>query len=121
MSTAIEQQSGSKSAIQLTPVAIEKVRQILREQGLTEGGLRVGVKGGGCSGLSYDLALDTEERPGDKVFDYDGIKLFVDMKSYLFLIGSTLDYKNEGLMQRGFIFSNPNSSGACGCGESFAV
>lgn len=121
MSMVAEQQSGTKTAIQVTPVAIDKVRQIMREQGLTEGGLRVGVKGGGCSGLSYDLALDTEERPGDKVFDYDGVKLFVDMKSYLFLIGSTLDYKNEGLMQRGFIFSNPNSSGSCGCGESFAV
>ena len=107
--------------IQLTPKAVEKVREIMRDQGLTEGGLRVGVKGGGCSGLSYNLALDTEERPGDKVFEVDGVKLFVDMKSFLFLNGSTLDYKEEGLMQRGFTFINPNSSGACGCGESFAV
>jgi iron-sulfur cluster assembly protein len=107
--------------IQLTPKAVEKVREIMRDQGLTEGGLRVGVKGGGCSGLSYNLALDTEERPGDKVFEVDGVKLFVDMKSFLFLNGSTLDYKEEGLMQRGFTFVNPNSSGACGCGESFAV
>ena len=107
--------------IQLTPKAVEKVREIMRDQGLAEGGLRVGVKGGGCSGLSYNLALDTEERPGDKVFEVDGVKLFVDMKSFLFLNGSTLDYKEEGLMQRGFTFINPNSSGACGCGESFAV
>jgi iron-sulfur cluster assembly protein len=107
--------------IQLTPKAVEKVREIMRDQGLAEGGLRVGVKGGGCSGLSYNLALDTEERPGDKVFEVDGVKLFVDTKSFLFLNGSTLDYKEEGLMQRGFIFTNPNSSGACGCGESFAV
>ncbi|HEX8089202.1 MAG TPA: iron-sulfur cluster assembly accessory protein [Blastocatellia bacterium] len=107
--------------IQLTPKAVEKVREIMRDQGLTEGGLRVGVKGGGCSGLSYNLALDTEERAGDKVFEVDGVKLFVDMKSFLFLNGSTLDYKEEGLMQRGFTFVNPNSSGACGCGESFAV
>jgi len=107
--------------IQLTSKAVEKVREIMRDQGLTEGGLRVGVKGGGCSGLSYNLALDTEERPGDKVFEVDGVKLFVDMKSFLFLNGSTLDYKEEGLMQRGFTFVNPNSSGACGCGESFAV
>jgi iron-sulfur cluster assembly protein len=107
--------------IQLTPKAVEKVREIMRDQGLAEGGLRVGVKGGGCSGLSYNLALDTEERPGDKVFEVDGVKLFVDMKSFLFLNGSTLDYKEEGLMQRGFTFVNPNSSGACGCGESFAV
>jgi iron-sulfur cluster assembly protein len=107
--------------IQLTSKAVEKVREIMRDQGLAEGGLRVGVKGGGCSGLSYNLALDTEERPGDKVFEVDGVKLFVDMKSFLFLNGSTLDYKEEGLMQRGFTFVNPNSSGACGCGESFAV
>jgi iron-sulfur cluster assembly protein len=107
--------------IQLTPKAVEKVREIMRDQGLTEGGLRVGVQGGGCSGLSYNLALDTEERAGDKVFEVDGVKLFVDMKSFLFLNGSTLDYKEEGLMQRGFTFVNPNSSGACGCGESFAV
>jgi iron-sulfur cluster assembly protein len=107
--------------IQLTPKAVEKVREIMRDQGMTEGGLRVGVKGGGCSGLSYNLALDTEERARDKVFEVDGVKLFVDMKSFLFLNGSTLDYKEEGLMQRGFTFVNPNSSGACGCGESFAV
>jgi iron-sulfur cluster assembly protein len=107
--------------IELTSRAIEKVREIMRDQGIAEGGLRVGVKGGGCSGLSYNLAIDTEERAGDKIFEKDGVKVFVDMKSFLFLDGSTLDYKEEGLMQRGFTFSNPNSSGACGCGESFAV
>src|ERR1041384_3611866 len=99
--------------IELTTKAIEKVREIMHDQGIAEGGLRVGVKGGGCSGMSYNLAIDTEQRPGEKVF--------VDMKSFLFLDGSTLDYKEEGLMQRGFTFVNPNSSGACGCGESFAV
>jgi iron-sulfur cluster assembly protein len=108
-------------AIELTPRAVEKVREIMRDQGIAEGGLRVGVKGGGCSGMSYNLAIDTEERPGDKVFEVEGVKLFVDTKSFLFLNGSTLDYKDEGLMQRGFTFVNPNSSGACGCGESFAV
>ena len=71
--------------------------------------------------MSYNLAIDTEVRPGDKVFEVDGVKLLVDMKSFLYLDGSTLDYKDEGLMQRGFMFVNPNSSGACGCGESFAV
>ena len=108
-------------AIQITPKAAEKVREIMREQGITEGGLRVGVKGGGCSGLGYTLAIDTEERPGDTVFEEGGVKLFVDMKSFLYLNGSTLDYKMEGLMQRGFTFVNPNSAGDCGCGESFAV
>ena len=108
-------------AIDMTPRAVERLREVMQEQGLTEGGLRVGVKGGGCSGLSYNLALDTEERPGDKVFERDGVKVFVDPKSFLFLNGSTLDYKSEGLMQRGFVFVNPNSAGSCGCGESFAV
>ena len=107
--------------IELTTKAVEKVREIMHDQGITEGGLRVGVKGGGCSGMSYNLAIDTEERPGDKVFEKDGVKVFVDMKSFLYLNGTILDYKMEGLMQRGFMFINPNSTGACGCGESFAV
>jgi iron-sulfur cluster assembly protein len=108
-------------AIELTPVAIDKVREIMRDQGITEGGLRVGVKGGGCSGLGYTLAIDTEAQTGDKIFEFGDIKVFVDPKSLLFVDGTTLDYKNEGLMQRGFTFINPNSAGDCGCGESFAV
>ena len=107
--------------IQVTDKAAARIREILRDNGLSEGGLRVGVQGGGCSGLSYNLALDTEQRPGDRVFEQDGVKVFVDMKSLLYLSGATLDWKDEGLMQRGFTFINPNSSGACGCGESFAV
>lgn len=108
-------------SIQLTSTAAERVRDLLRDQGLPEGGLRLGVKGGGCSGFSYDLALDSQERPGDKVFDVEGIKIFVDMKSYLYLNGITIDYKDEGMMRRGFVFNNPNASAACGCGESFSV
>jgi iron-sulfur cluster assembly protein len=109
------------NVIQVTANAAARIREIMRDNGLSEGGLRVGVQGGGCSGLSYNLALDTEQRPGDKVFEQDGVKVFVDMKSLLYLGGATLDWKDEGLMQRGFTFINPNSSGACGCGESFAV
>jgi iron-sulfur cluster assembly protein len=107
--------------IQLTARAVERVREILSDNKLPEGGLRVGVKGGGCSGLSYNLALDSEQRPGDRVFEQDGVKVFIDTKSLLYLSGATLDWKDEGLMQRGFTFINPNSAGACGCGESFAV
>ena len=107
--------------IQVTTNAAERIREIMRDNGLSEGGLRVGVQGGGCSGLSYNLALDTEQRPGDRVFEQDGVKVFVDMKSLLYLAGATLDWKEEGLMQRGFTFTNPNSAGDCGCGESFAV
>ena len=107
--------------IQVTEKAAARIREIMRDNGLNEGGLRVGVQGGGCSGLSYNLALDTEQRPGDRVFEQGGVKVFVDMKSLLYLSGATLDWKDEGLMQRGFTFENPNSSGGCGCGESFAV
>jgi iron-sulfur cluster assembly protein len=107
--------------IQVTEKAAARIREIMRDNGLNEGGLRVGVQGGGCSGLSYNLALDTEQRAGDRVFEQGGVKVFVDMKSLLYLSGATLDWKDEGLMQRGFTFINPNSSGACGCGESFAV
>ncbi|MFL6215582.1 MAG: HesB/IscA family protein [Blastocatellia bacterium] len=105
----------------MTEKAAARIREIMHDNGLSEGGLRVGVQGGGCSGLSYNLALDTEQRPGDRVFEQDGVKVFVDMKSLLYLGGTTLDWKDEGLMQRGFTFINPNSSGGCGCGESFAV
>src|ERR1044071_1785617 len=120
MSTVVEH-SSSAALFQVTPRAIERIREIMRDNGLSEGGLRVGVQGGGCSGLSYNLALDTEQCPGDKVFEQDGGKIFVDIESVLYLGVATLDWKDEGLMQRGFTFINPNSSGACGCGESFAV
>ena len=108
-------------AIDITPQAAARILEIMHDNGLTEGGLRVGVKGGGCSGLGYTLALDTEPQPTEKIFEKDGAKVFVDLKSFLYLNGSILDYKMEGLMQRGFMFVNPNSTGACGCGESFAV
>ncbi len=108
-------------AIEITQEAATRILEIMHDNGLTEGGLRVGVKGGGCSGLGYTLALDTEPQPTDKIFEKDGAKVFVDIKSFLYLNGSILDYKIEGLMQRGFMFVNPNSTGACGCGESFAV
>jgi iron-sulfur cluster assembly protein len=108
-------------AIEITDQAAARILEIMQDNGLQEGGLRVGVKGGGCSGLGYTLALDTEPQPTDKIFEKDGAKVFVDIKSFLYLNGSILDYKMEGLMQRGFMFVNPNSTGACGCGESFAV
>ena len=108
-------------AIELTTAAVDRIREIMNVNRMTDGGLRVGVKGGGCSGLSYTLSLDSEERPGDKVFEADGVKLLIDTKSYLYLNGSTLDWKNEGLMQRGFAFINPNESGSCACGESFSA
>jgi len=109
-------------SLELTNSAATRIKEILHEQNLADGGMRIGVKSGGCSGLSYILDLETQERPGDKIFERDGAKIFVDLKSYLFLNGMIVDYKDEGgLMGRGFKFVNPNSAGECGCGESFTV
>jgi len=82
--------------------------------------LRVGVKGGGCSGLSYELAFDNIEQEGDNYFETDGIKVRIDKKSFLYLVGTELNY-TDGLNGKGFEFINPNASRTCGCGESFAL
>ncbi|MGZ4033821.1 MAG: HesB/IscA family protein [Bacteroidia bacterium] len=82
--------------------------------------IRVGVDGGGCSGLSYKLEFDNQIKEGDQVFEDKGIKIAVDKKSFLYLIGTELDYTG-GLNGKGFVFNNPNASRTCGCGESFSV
>jgi len=109
----------SEPVIQVTPKAIDKIRQAFAKQGV-EGVLRLGVLGGGCSGLSYQFKFDTKQRPTDKVFEFDGVKIVVDPKSLLYLHGMTLDYK-ESLMQSGFVFENPNAQKNCGCGTSFSA
>jgi iron-sulfur cluster assembly protein len=105
--------------IQVTPKAVAKIKQALAAHQL-EGGLRLGVLGGGCSGLSYQFKFDRAPRANDKVFEYDGVKVFVDPKSFLYLNGLTLDYK-ESLLQSGFVFENPNAKKTCGCGSSFVA
>ena len=105
--------------IQVTPKAIDKIRQAFAKQGV-QGVLRLGVLGGGCSGLSYQFKFDTKQRSTDKVFEFDGVKVVVDPKSLLYLHGMTLDYK-ESLMQSGFVFENPNAQKRCGCGTSFSA
>ena len=109
----------AEPVVQVTPKAIEKIRQAFAKQGV-EGVLRLGVLGGGCSGLSYQFRFDTKQRPTDKVFEFDGVKIVVDPKSLLYLHGMTLDYK-ESLMQSGFVFENPNAQKNCGCGTSFSA
>lgn len=104
--------------IDVTPKAVAKIRQAFAKQGVS-GGLRLGVLGGGCSGLSYQFKFDTKARATDYVFDYDDVKVFIDPKSMIFLKGMILDYK-ESLMQSGFEFINPNAQKSCGCGTSFS-
>jgi len=82
--------------------------------------IRVGVKSGGCSGLSYDLSFDNKEKENDKIFENNNIKIIVDKKSFLYLVGTELDYSG-GLNGAGFIFKNPNANRTCGCGESFSL
>ena len=107
-------------AITITPKARNELRKVMSEQGLTDGGLRVGVKGGGCAGFSYTMNLDAKPAPDDEVFETDGIRVFCDAKSFLYLEDSEIDF-NDDLAHRGFNFKNPNSSGSCGCGSSFSV
>lgn len=107
--------------ITISDKAKQRVLDLIAEAGLDNSyGLRVGVEGGGCSGLSYKLDFDNEEVPGDQVFEDKGIKIYVDMKSFLYLADSELDF-SDGLNGKGFYFDNPNASRTCGCGESFAV
>ncbi len=106
--------------ITLTELAISEVQRIMDAEKKTGWGLRVGVVGGGCSGLSYTLGFDEEPKPTDKVIDYDGVKVFIDPKSQLFLAGMTLDYSRD-LLNGGFKFVNPNASRSCSCGQSFSV
>jgi len=107
--------------LQLTERAIKRIRVAMAKEGVSpeEGGLRLGVMGGGCSGLSYSIKFDTRPRERDRVYDFDGVRVFVDPKSFLYLHGMTLDYE-ETLMRQGFNFINPNSKHSCGCGSSFS-
>lgn len=107
--------------ISITEKATEEVRRIIDEQKLPDGtALRVGVKGGGCSGFSYTLGFDDQVSETDQVSDHEGIKIVCDPKSFLYLNGTQLDFE-DNLMGRGFKFQNPNAAKSCGCGESFSV
>ena len=107
--------------IQVTDEAKVKLLALMKEEGKdSDAFVRVGVNSGGCSGLSYDLGFDTNENIDDKSFEDNGIKIVVNKKSYLYLIGTILEYSG-GLNGKGFVFNNPNASRTCGCGESFAV
>ena len=108
--------------IRVTPSAKEKVSQLMREEGFnpTQDFVRVGVKSGGCSGLSYDLSFDDSKSEQDRIFEDNQVKILVDKKSLLYLLGTTLEYSG-GLNGKGFVFNNPNAERTCGFGESFSL
>jgi iron-sulfur cluster assembly protein len=106
----------------LTPAAVKRARTILAKENISleEGGLRLGVKGGGCSGMSYSIGFDGRPRERDHIFSFEDVRVFIDPKSFVYLRGMTLDYE-ETLIRQGFNFINPNSTKSCGCGSSFSV
>lgn len=112
---------GVSDEINVTEKAVGEIKKIMQENNVPDGyGLRVGVKGGGCSGLTYTLGFDAESRAGDNIIEFGGVKIYIDMKSNLFLNGTEIDY-TDGLNGKGFVFNNPNAKKTCGCGSSFGV
>ena len=109
-------------AIELSETAAREIKTIIKQQELDEQNirLRVGVKGGGCSGFSYLLDLTEQARETDEDFEQHGIRIVCDPKSYLYLNGTSIDFKDE-VMGRGFVFNNPNATSSCGCGSSFSA
>ena len=108
--------------IEVSDIAKKKVIELMQDDGFNANTdfVRVGVKSGGCSGLSYELKFDKEQLENDKIFEANSVKIIVDKKSFLYLVGTTLDYSG-GLNGTGFIFKNPNANRTCGCGESFSL
>lgn len=106
--------------INVSSTAINKIQSILETENKHGAGLRIGVKGGGCSGFTYVMKFDENISEGDQTFEYDDVKIVVDSKSLVYLAGTELDY-TDGLDGSGFVFNNPNVTRSCGCGSSFAV
>lgn len=106
--------------VTLTETAASEVKRLLKMEKKEEWGLRLGVSGGGCSGLNYTMAFDEKPNDDDAIGDVEGVKVFIDPKAYLFLNGMTIDYSTD-LLQGGFRFVNPNAKRTCSCGTSFAV
>ena len=104
----------------VTPAAVERAKTLIEGRGKPTAGIRIGVRTKGCSGLSYTLEFADKQEPMDEVVESQGIKLLIDPKASLFLIGTEMDYEEEKL-KSGFVFKNPNEKGRCGCGESFHV
>jgi iron-sulfur cluster assembly protein len=114
--------TAAEQGLHVTESAVKRIRVAMAKEGVSpdKGGLRLGVSGGGCSGLSYVMKFDSHPRERDRVFEFDGVRVFIDPKSFVYLHGMTLDYE-ETLMRQGFNFINPNSTKSCGCGSSFSA
>jgi iron-sulfur cluster assembly protein len=106
--------------MRVTPLAAERIKALIASRGKPTVGIRIGVRSKGCSGMSYTLEFADKQEPMDEVVEADGVKLLIDAKASLFLIGTEMDYEEEKL-KSGFVFRNPNEKGRCGCGESFHV
>src|SRR6201985_580298 len=119
-----ENAAPNQKGIQVTERALKRIRVAMAKEGVSpeQGGLRLGIQGGGCSGLSYNIRFDSQARERDRVYEFgdDNVKIFVDPKSFLYLHGMVLDYETT-LMRQGFNFINPNSTKSCGCGSSFSA
>ncbi len=117
-----ESQAPNQKGIQVTDRALKRIRIAIAKEGIspTEGGLRLGVQGGGCSGLSYNIRFDSQPRERDRIYNFEDVRVFIDPKSFIYLHGMILDYE-ETLMRQGFNFINPNSTKSCGCGSSFSA
>lgn len=119
-STMEQTQTADKPIVTLTEAALKEVKRLLDLQGITEGGLRLGVKGGGCSGLTYTINFDDKISEFDSVWEIDGVKIIIDAKSAIYLSGLQLDFHKD-LLSGAFKFINPNATKTCGCGESFSA
>jgi iron-sulfur cluster assembly protein len=117
-----EGQTPQQKGVQVTERALKRIRVAMAKEGVspTEGGLRLGIQGGGCSGLSYNIRFDSQPRERDRIYQFDDVRVFIDPKSFIYLHGMVLDYE-ETLMRQGFNFINPHSTKSCGCGSSFSA
>mgnify|MGYP000144384616 FL=1 len=114
-------QDGVELTVAISEKAAEKIKYFALKDGITgDVGIRVAVKGGGCSGLTYDLIITDKELESDKIVEQHGVKVMVDKKSYIYLVGTELEF-SDGLNGKGFVFTNPNAKKTCGCGTSFGV
>ena len=113
-------ENATTAFLSMSDRAVHEALALLQREGKAAAGLRIGVRGGGCSGLSYFAEPAEAERPGDRIFEFGGVKVYLDVKSQLFLAGTRIDW-SASLLQSGFVFRNPNAKRSCSCGESFTV